>query len=87
MATIAAQITEAEAELVLIKSQMASASAGGQSVSIDGVSVSRIDYKGLSAQRTTLEKRLQRLYRGGRGMLVDMTYGPGRSTQEAATSE
>ena len=74
MATIAAQITELEAELVLVKAQQATASAGGQSFAVDGISVSHVNYRALAERRTQIEKSLQRLYRGGRGFIVDMSY-------------
>jgi hypothetical protein len=77
MATLAAQITELEAELVLVKSQIASVRASGQSSSIEGISISRASLSGLVDERTRIEKSLQRLYRGGRGMVVDMSYGTG----------
>lgn len=78
MATIAAQITELEAELALVKAQMAavSASTANASFSVDGMSVTKTGssmYRELREQRTRLEKSLQRLYRGGRGIVLDMS--------------
>ncbi len=75
--TIAEQITALEAELVLIKAQMASASAGAKSYTLGDLSVTGQDYKELRAERTRIEKSLQRLYRGGRGFVVDMSFPPG----------
>ena len=72
--TRAQQITELEAELVLIKSQMATASAGSQSFTLGDLSVTAVNYNGLRDRRTAIEKSLQRLYRGGRGMPIDMSY-------------
>lgn len=77
MATIAAQIIELEAELVLVKAQMASCRASGQSSSIDGMSITRVQLSGLAEERTKLEKSIQRLQRGGRGVVLDMSYGTG----------
>jgi len=75
--TIAAQITALEAELVLVKAQMASASVGGQSFTLGDLSVSSVNYNGIRERRKEIEKSLQRLYRGGRGLVVDMSYPPG----------
>lgn len=77
MATIAEQIAEAEAELTALKAQIVSAQSGGQSMSVDGMSISRVNYSGMAAQRTMLEKRIQRLKRGGRGFVIDASYGSG----------
>ena len=71
--TVAEKITELEAELALVKAQQASASAGGQSFTVDGLSVSNVNYNALASRRVSLEKSLQRLYRGGRGFVVDMS--------------
>ena len=73
--TNAQKIAELEAELVLVKSQMASASAGGQSFTVDGQSYTSVAYTGLKTRRVEIEKSLQRLYRGGRGFVVDMSAG------------
>jgi len=83
MATIQAQITELEAELVLVKAQQAAASAGAQSYSVDGMTVTRVNYYALRDRRKELEKSLQRLYRGGRGFVVDASH-PGT---ESASSD
>lgn len=69
--TIQQQITALEAELVLIKAQMAGASAGAQSWTVDGMSVQSVNYREFSQRRKEIEKSLQRLYRGGRGFVVD----------------
>jgi len=71
--TNAERITELEAELVLVKAQQAAASAGGQSFTVDGLSVSKVNYTNLRDRRRELEKSLQRLYRGGRGFVVDLS--------------
>lgn len=71
--TVAEKITELEAELALVKAQQAAASSGGQSFTVDGLSVSKVNYGALRDRRTSIEKSLQRLYRGGRGIVVDMS--------------
>ena len=71
--TIAEKITELEAELVLVKAQMAAVSSGGQSFTVDGMSVTKTGYTYLRDRRREIEKSLQRLYRGGRGFVVDMS--------------
>ena len=85
MATIDEQITELEAELVLVKAQLASASAAGQSFTIDGLTVSAVAYRALRDRRVELEKSLQRLYRGGRGFVVDMSHDGTDSASTDAT--
>lgn len=75
MATIAQQITELETELAAIKTAQTAALTGGQSASIDGISISRISYGALSDRRVEVEKSLQRLKRGGRGIVQDLSYG------------
>lgn len=66
---------------MLVKAQLASASAGGQSFSVDGLSVSAVNYRALRDRRVELEKSLQRLYRGGRGFVVDMSH-PGTESSD-----
>ena len=75
MATIAAQITELEAELVAVKAAMVTTMAAGQSFTTDGLSRSAVSYPALKQRRKEIEKSLQRLYRGGRGVLVNLSYG------------
>ena len=76
--TVSEKITELESELALIKTQMAAASAssGTQSFAVDGLSVSNTSpamYSALRDRRREIEKSLQRLYRGGRGFVVDLS--------------
>ena len=73
MATLSAQLTELQAELVLVKSQMAAISARSQSFGTTDLQVTKVGYGQLVAQRTRLEKAIQRLLRGGRGMVVDLS--------------
>lgn len=75
--TVAAQITALEAELVIIKSRMASILSGGKAFTLGDLSVTNHEYKELRSDRTRIEKSLQRLYRGGRGFVVDASYPPG----------
>jgi hypothetical protein len=70
-------LTIEAAERAALKLQIAAAQSGGQSASIAGMSISRVNYAGLHSQRVMLEKRIQRLYRGGRGFVVDASYGVG----------
>jgi hypothetical protein len=79
--TVAQKITELEAELVLVKAQQASASAGGQSFTLGDLSVFSVNYAALRDRRRDIEKSLQRLYRGGRGFVVDMSH-PGTDTPD-----
>ena len=79
--TIAAQIAELEAELVLVKAQMASALTAATSYSLGdlSVSMSAANVKDCRDRRREIEKSLQRLYRGGRGIQIDMSY-PGTTS-------
>lgn len=74
MATKAEQLAELQAELATVKTAIASARAGVASVSIDGMSKSNWRLAELRDERTRLEKSIQRLLRGGRGIVVDMSY-------------
>jgi hypothetical protein len=73
VATIAERITELEAELVAVKAALTSARSGGQSFTVDGQSYSSWSMSGLRDERTRIEKSIQRLLRGGRGMPVDLS--------------
>lgn len=75
MATQAEKLTELQAELVTVKAALAKASSA-QSVSVDGVSVSRANVNALMERRREIEKAIQRLLNGGRGMRIDMSGGP-----------
>jgi hypothetical protein len=74
MATKAEKLAELQAELASIKAAQASARSGGQSMSIDGMSKSNWNPKDLQSERTRVEKSIQRLLRGGRGIVIDMSY-------------
>lgn len=78
MATLSEQIADAEGELATIKAAISSFLAGGnQSVSVGGVSVTKFSYPELTGRRNELEKKLQRLYRGGRGWFVNSAISTG----------
>ena len=74
MATKAEKLAELQSELASIKAAQASARSGGQSMSIDGMSKSNWNPKDLQSERTRVEKSIQRLLRGGRGIVIDMSY-------------
>jgi hypothetical protein len=74
MATNAEKLVELRAELVAIKAALTRTMAAGQSSSIDGMSVSRVNINYLREERTRIEKSIQRLLNGGRGIIVDMSY-------------
>lgn len=80
--TRAQQITELEAELVIVKAQMTAAASGAKSFTLGDFSVATLDYSSLTARRTAIEKSLQRLYRGGRGMFIDQSYVDSNATTE-----
>jgi hypothetical protein len=75
MATKAEKLAELQTELTAVKAAMTAALTGGRSVSIDGMSYSAWGMSELRDERTRLEKSIQRLLRGGRGMVVDMSAG------------
>ena len=75
MATQAEKLAELRAELALVKAQMAAASAGGQSVTMGPFSISAVNYNALKERRIALEKSIDRILRGGRGVVIDMSAG------------
>ena len=84
--TIAQQITRLEAELVVIRAQIVTANSGVSSYNIGNLSVTK-SYSQLAQLRkdeTRIQKSLQRLYRGGRGFVVDMSYP--EKADDASTS-
>ena len=84
--TKAQQITALEAELVIVKAGMANGNAGISSFTLGDMSVTQGSYTAMAARRTAIEKSLQRLYRGGRGIAVDMSVnanGGGYGVHEA----
>jgi hypothetical protein len=73
MATLAEQLAEKQAELVVVKAAIARIMTGGQSSTIEGMSISRGSLSTLREERTQLEKSITRLLRGGRGIVIDMS--------------
>jgi hypothetical protein len=73
--TIAEQITVLEAERTRLETAISAAQSGNSSYSVDGLSVTKWRLTDLRAELTRVEKSLQRLYRGGRGIVVDMSAG------------
>jgi len=72
--TIAERIAELEADRTRLRTTLADAQASAANVSIDGMSVSKWQIKDLRDDLIRVEKSLQRLYRGGRGIVIDMSY-------------
>lgn len=73
VATLAQQLAEKQAELVVVKAAIARVLSGGQSSGIEGMNVSRANLSTLREDRTQLEKSIYRLQRGGRGIVIDMS--------------
>ena len=76
--TLAEQITELEADRTRIRTALAASQTAASSAgfSIDGISMQTgagANIKYLREELNQVEKSLQRLYRGGRGMPVDMS--------------
>lgn len=59
--TNAEKITELEAELTAIKSAMLSMVTSGQSHSLDGTSLNKVQYAELNKRRQEIERQLARL--------------------------
>lgn len=74
MATKAEKLADLQIELAAIKTAQASARSGNASISVDGMSMSNWNPKALQEERVRIEKSIQRLLRGGRGIVVDMSY-------------
>ena len=75
MATRAQKLTELEAELVELKAARSAAISGKSSVSVAGMSVTNWRLSDIRDQIVRVEKSIQRLTRGGRGMPIDMSIG------------
>ncbi len=73
MATRAEQITELETELTTLKAARLSAFTGGSQFTLGDISVSGISSGNIGARIKEIEKSLQRLRNGGRGIVVDMS--------------
>jgi len=74
MATQAEKLAELQAELTAIKARQASAISGARSSMAGSISASNWSPAELRSERTRLEKSIQRLLRGGRGLAVDLSY-------------
>ena len=85
--TIAQQIAVLEARRTVLETALTSVSGGTAAFSIPGgLSKAYRDPAAISAELTKVEKSLQRLYRGGRGFVVDHSYeaaGEGDPTNDA----
>lgn len=71
--TIAQQIAVLEARRDALETALTTVTGGSSSLSVDGVSVSHSSPDIIQAQLTKVEKSLQRLYRGGRGFVIDLS--------------
>ena len=80
--TIAEQIAELETERTRLKTAIAAAQSGTSSFTVDGMSVTNFRLSALRGDLVRVEKSLQRLYRGGRGLQIDMSHG---GTDSAST--
>ena len=84
--TVAQQITVLEARRDALESAITTAAAGISSSNIEGVGISRTSISAMSAELDKVLKSLQRLYRGGRGIVVDMSY-PGTTEGDTSPTE
>lgn len=73
MATNAEKLAELETELATLKTARTSALVGGSSKTIGDISVSGISGVALNDRIIAIEKSIQRLKNGGRGMVMDMS--------------
>jgi hypothetical protein len=71
--TIAQQITILETRRTTLEAALTAATTGVNSFSVAGMSVAYSSPVQIREELTRTEKSLQRLYRGGRGMPVDMS--------------
>ena len=73
--TNAERIAKLEERRDALEAALLSASDGRMSISVNGMSVSRSSPEMLERDLAQVERSLQRLYRGGRGFVVDMSGG------------
>ena len=71
--TIAQQIAVLEAYRTALEAARTVTTTGTASFSVDGVSKSYANPAAIAAELTKTEKSLQRLYRGGRGIQIDLS--------------
>jgi hypothetical protein len=74
MATIAQRLAELRAEETALSAAILTRISGAKSVSLDGMSASYDNCKELRSERERVRKSIQRLLRGGRGMVIDLSY-------------
>lgn len=74
--TNAQKLAELQAELAVVKTALSAAITGGQSASMRDKSLTRARLDLLIAERNQLERDIQRLERGGRGLPIDMSCTP-----------
>lgn len=80
--TIAEQIAVLEARRTALEAAYTSVCAGTASFSVDGLSKTNSNPATISAELAKVEKSLQRLYRGGRGFVLDMSQTESSSVPE-----
>lgn len=73
MATRAEQIAELETELSTLKSARTSALTNGSNISMGDMSIGGVNSSNINARIKEIEKSIQRLKNGGRGIVVDMS--------------
>ena len=74
MATISQRLIELRAEETALSAAILTRISGAKSVSLDGMSASYDNCKELRSERERVRKSIQRLLRGGRGMVIDLSY-------------
>jgi len=75
--TVTEKIALLETERDRLETAISSQQSGLSSFAIDGQSYTNWRVSDLSAELTRVEKSLQRLYRGGRGFVIDMSQAAG----------
>jgi len=74
-----------QAELVTVKAAISRAITGGQSAAVGDKSLTRARLDLLISERNQLERDIQRLERGGRGMPIDMSCTPYADNAQAVS--
>lgn len=82
--TIAEQIAVLETRRDALEAALTKSSGGVSNRSIDGMSVSYSNPEAIHRELERVEKSLQRLYRGGRGFVIDMSYAASASDEVTA---
>lgn len=75
MATAAQKLAKLDAQIEAIETNLAAARSGASSFSADGLSVTAWRLEDMTKELVRLNKSRQRLLRGGRGIIVDMSSG------------